>query len=94
MSILKKELLIFAVLLFVGLIVLPLCVYVVGQNFVGEYSTQTGVAGLLTAVWGDFARFRAGAWILVLSPWLVIQLLRLALRLWRRPAGPMGSERS
>ena len=85
LSTLKKELLIFAVLLLFGLIVLPVCVYVVGQNLIGQYSPDAGVSGLLTAIWNDLAGFAPAAWILVLSPWLVIQLLRLGVRLWRRP---------
>ncbi len=81
----KKELLIFGILLLVGLVVLPFCIYVVGQNVIGEYSTETGAFGLVTAIWRDLAALRPGAWTLVLSPWGIITLLRLAVRLWRSP---------
>jgi hypothetical protein len=90
----RKELLIFGILFIVGTLVLPFCIYVVGQNIIGEYSPDTGAFGLVTAIWSDLARFSIGAWILVLSPWGVIQLLRLATRLWRggtRTAGPADS---
>ena len=83
----RKELLIFGVLFFVGLVVLPFCIYIVGRSFIGEYSPEAGAAGLLMAIWGDLAGFSVAAWLLVLSPWLVIQLLRVAMRLWRRPPG-------
>lgn len=83
----NKELLIFAVLFLTGLIVLPLCIYVVGVSVIGEYSPDAGLSGLLLAIWGDLARFRIAAWLLVLSPWIVIQLVRLAVRLWRGTAG-------
>lgn len=86
MTPLKKELLIFGVLLFAGLIILPFCIYIVGQNVVGEYSPDAGAFGLVMAIWGDLARFNPAAWILVLSPWGVIQLLRYGMRLWRRAA--------
>ena len=91
LSNLKKELLIFGALFFVGLLVLPICVYVVGQSFIGEYSPEAGAAGLLTAIWADLAAFAPAAWLLVLSPWLVIQLVRVAIRLWRAPAADTGA---
>jgi len=78
-----RELLIFGLLLFAGLVLLPLCIYIVGVNIIGEYSPEAGMSGLLLAIWGDLARARIGAWILVLSPWMVIQLIRLCVRLWR-----------
>jgi hypothetical protein len=83
----NKELLIFGFLFFVGLVVLPVCIYIVGVNVIGEYSPEAGMSGLLLAIWGDVARLRISAWILVLSPWVVIQLVRLALRLWRGSHG-------
>jgi hypothetical protein len=79
----SRELLIFGLLFLAGLVLLPICIYVVGVNIIGEYSPEAGMAGLLLAIWGDLARARIGAWILVLSPWLVIQLIRLFVRLWR-----------
>jgi hypothetical protein len=90
----NRELTIFGVLFFVGLVILPVCIYVVGINLIGEYSPEAGISGLLMAIWGDLARLRIGAWILVLSPWLVIQLLRLAIRIWRggqRTINPAGN---
>ena len=85
MTSLKKELVISGILLFVGLVVLPFCIYIVGQNVIGEYSPDAGAFGLVTAIWSDLGRFSIGAWILVLSPLAVIQLLRLSARIWRRP---------
>lgn len=91
MSSLRKELLIFAVLLFAGGLILPICIYVVGQNVIGEYSPDAGAAGLIIAIWSDLARFRISAWLLVLSPWAVIALVRLAVRIWRHTAQPAES---
>lgn len=82
----KKELLIFSILFFIGALVLPFCIYIVGQSVIGEYSPDSGAFGLVMAIWGDLTRFRLGAWILVLSPWAVISLLRLAIGFLRAPA--------
>ena len=89
---LNKELLLFGILFFAGLFVLPLCIYIVGQNVIGEYSPETGISGLYGAIWGDLARLGFGAWALVLSPWLIIQLCRVAIRVWRGPARTLDSE--
>ena len=43
-----------------------------------------GMAGLIGAVWDDLGRGSIAAWILVLSPYVVIQLFRIAFRLLRR----------
>lgn len=86
MDSLKKELLIFGILFFIGLVILPFCIYIVGQNVIGEYSPDAGAFGLVMAIWGDLARFRIAAWILVLSPWGVIQLVRIAAGIWRGAA--------
>mgnify|MGYP001812425300 CR=1 FL=1 len=85
MSSVRKELLISGFLLVVGFVILPFCIYIVGQNVFGAYSAESGAFGLVTTIWRDLAAFSLGAWILVLSPWAVIQLLRYAVRLWRRP---------
>lgn len=74
---LKKEIAIFAAMLFLGLVMLPVAVWFVGNAVFGAY----GGAG-----YGDFfgslsIRIRSGnvaAWFLVLSPWLALQIVRLA----------------
>lgn len=79
----RKEAILFVVLLFVGIVLLPLAVFLVGQSVFGAY----GGAG-----YGDFfgsisARLRGRdgvAWFLVLSPYLAWQCLRLTVRAWRR----------
>ena len=83
--ILKKEALLFLALLFCGLVILPIAIWIVGSAVFGEY----GGAG-----YGDFfgtlsAKIRSGdgvAWFLVLSPWLAWQVLRLTLFGWRAAA--------
>jgi hypothetical protein len=84
-SALKFELVLFAALLCTGVVLLPLAVYWVGQFVVGEYESDGGVGGLLGALWDDLGQGSIPAWILVASPYVVIQLFRLARALLRRP---------
>ena len=74
-------------LLFLGFVLVPLAIFYVGQNFLGQF----GGYG-----YGDFfgtlsAKIRSGdllAWFFVLSPYLVWQTLRLTLHAWRITAIP------
>jgi hypothetical protein len=80
-----KELAVFAGFLFLGLVVVPIIIFQVGQIVFGEYG---GVG------YGDFfgtlsAKIRSGdrvAWFLVLSPYLGWQCLRLLIFGWRMTA--------
>jgi hypothetical protein len=80
----QRELAIAAGLLAFGLIALPFAVYLVGQRVLGEYGEGTGALDLAEALWLDLLSFRLPAWILVLSPYLTIQLARGIRRIWRR----------
>ena len=80
--ILKKELGLLAVLLFFGLVLMPIAIFVVGQSIFGAYGGQGYVDffGTLSA------KIRGGdtvAWFLVLSPYLIWQCLRLMFMAWR-----------
>ncbi len=77
---LKKELVLAASLIGGGLLILPLAVYWVGQRIVGDYESQAGLWGLLTSIWSDVFALELSAWLLVLSPYVTIQLLRLAFK--------------
>jgi len=81
---LRKELLVAAALLSFGLTALPLSVYWVGMRVVGEYYLESGLSDFVWHIWSDLAAGSVLAWILIVSPYLIIQLLRLALILWRR----------
>ncbi len=77
---LRKELILASSLIGGGLLLLPLAVFWVGQRIVGEYESEAGLWGLLVNIWSDFFSLELGAWLLVLSPYLTIQLLRLAFK--------------
>lgn len=79
----KRELVLAGSLLGAGIFLLPVAVYLVGQAIVGEYPADGGVPALAADIWVNAVRGSPLALILVLSPYGVVQLLRLSRRLWR-----------
>jgi hypothetical protein len=79
----KKELTLAAALLGFGVLLLPYAIYLVGQQVVGEYEGDGGPVGLGVAIWTALVQGQWAAWLLVLSPYLVIQLLRLGAKIRR-----------
>jgi hypothetical protein len=82
----KRELAWATGLIAMGLILLPVCVYWVGQVVVGEYAPDRGLWDMLLHIWSDSARGGALAWMLVLGPYALAQVLR-AIRCVRRSGG-------
>jgi hypothetical protein len=80
----KNELILLGSLLGFGLLLLPFVVYVVGMEIVGPYEGEGGPFGLLGSILAAMARGNWAAWILTLSPYLIVQLTRLAVRVLRR----------
>jgi hypothetical protein len=72
---LVSELALLSVLVFIGLAVVPLAVYLVGEAVFGEYG-----GGGFAAFYSDLhAQFREGnmaVWLLLLSPYVLCQLVR------------------
>ncbi len=88
---LRRELILAGILVAVGALLLPLAIYFTGQALLGPYSDEGhGLRRLYGDIFGDLAAGFLPAWLLVLSPWLGIQCLRLALIPLRgsREAGP------
>lgn len=79
----QRELSIAAGLLAFGLVVMPFAIYVVGQSLLGEYA-GSGALGLAESVWTDLFALQPLTWLLVLTPYAVVQLARLGRRVWRR----------
>jgi len=80
--ILTKELALLAALLFLGLVVLPIAIWLVGKSVFGAY----GGAGYMDFFGTLSGKIRSGdlvAWFLVLSPYLVWQVIRLTAFGWR-----------
>ena len=64
-----------------GLFALPPAIYWVGQQVVGEYEGGSGVWGLTLDLWSGVVNANPMALLLVLSPYLIIQTLRISRRL-------------
>lgn len=77
-----KEIALLSVLLFVGVVVMPIAIFLVGKQFFGAYGGHG---------YGDFfgtlsAKIRSGdivAWFLIMSPYLAWQTLRLTAFGWK-----------
>jgi hypothetical protein len=80
----QREVAIAAGLVAVGLIALPFAIYLVGQRLLGEYDEGAGALALAETIWLDLLSLRLPAWLLVLSPYLAVQLARGVRRVWRR----------
>ena len=82
---LKKEAALFAGLLFLGLVILPIAVWFVGKAVFGVYG-GTGYGDFFGTLIGKIRGGDLVAWFLVLSPWLVWQIARLMALGWRAAA--------
>ena len=77
-----RETALFLGLLFLGFVMVPIAIYWVGQNLLGEF----GGHGYADFFGNLSAKIRSGdlvAWFFVLSPYLAWQVLRLTLFAWR-----------
>jgi hypothetical protein len=73
---LQSELALFLILLLVGLLLLPISIYLVGNAIFGDYS-GSGFAAFYQSVHDGLRRGDSAIWFLVLSPYLGWQVLRL-----------------
>ena len=80
---LKKELILAAFLLAIGLLVLPVAIYWVGIQVIGEYAPDAGLLDLMLSIWSALSAGEWSAWLLVLSPYVVILMARGARAAWR-----------
>lgn len=79
----RKELLLLSLLLFFGLVLMPIAIYVVGDAIFGEYGGH-GYGAFFKTLSGKLRSGDGVAWFLVLSPYLVWQVFRLMVFAWRR----------
>jgi hypothetical protein len=71
-------------LLIFGAFGLPYLIYIVGQQVFGDYEGQNGVESLYGDIFEALAGGSVPTWCLVLSPFIVVFLLRLGALLLRR----------
>ena len=77
-GILRRELVLFAALLAVALVLMPPAIYYTGQALLGEYSREgEGLLHLYGQLVGDLVSGGLAAWLLFLGPWLGVMLIRL-----------------
>ncbi len=69
-------------LLFVGLVLMPFGIYVVGREVFGDYGGH-GYGDFFGTLSGKIRNRDAVAWFLVLSPYLAWQFVRLTAFAWR-----------
>ena len=79
----KRELVIAAVLLGFGFLALPFTIYWVGSELIGDYAPDANALTLVEQIWSDVIRLEPFAWVLVLSPYAVLQIVRITRRVWR-----------
>ncbi|MGB5164321.1 MAG: hypothetical protein WBN09_06340 [Woeseiaceae bacterium] len=82
---LSREAIIAVGLLLFGLLLLPLAVFLVGKIVFGAYAGD-GYIGFFSQLFAKLLDLDKAAWFLVLSPYLALQIARLALVGWRKTA--------
>jgi len=86
----RRELIIAGLAFGAGFFVLPFAIYWVGRQVFGEYGHGGGsVLDLAEGIWGALLDRAPAAWLLVLSPYVVLQLLRLLRRISRLRVTPV-----
>lgn len=78
-----RELALLTVLLFVGIVLLPIAIWFAGSALFGDYG-GSGYDDFFGTLAAKIRRGDTVAWFLVLSPYLGIQSLRLMIWGWRR----------
>ncbi len=68
--------------IFAGLVLLPLAIYFTGQSVFGEYG-GAGFSDFYGRLSGEIRDGRAVVWFLVLSPYVILMLLRLTIWAFR-----------
>ena len=77
-----REIALFLSLLLFGLVVLPIGIFMVGDQVFGDYGS-TGFSGFFNTLSGKIRDGDWVAWFLILSPYLGWQTIRLTALAWR-----------
>jgi hypothetical protein len=81
----SREAMIGVGLLLFGVLLLPLAVFLVGKTVFGGYAGD-GYIDFFSQLFSKLLDLDKAAWFLVLSPYLAIQIARLAILGWRKTA--------
>lgn len=82
-----RELALFVVLAVAGIVFLPLAIFLVGNEVFGAYGGD-GFGHFFESILARLGNADRFAWLLVLSPYLVLQLLRMMAMAWRLTGTP------
>lgn len=80
----RRETALLAGSLLVGLVLVPLAIWSVGQSLIGPYEGGDGPFALAEALWLDAISLRPSAWLLALAPYALALFTRV---LWRALRG-------
>lgn len=79
----RKEAILFLILFVFGIVLMPAVIYFVGQSIFGHYGGD-GYGGFFGAIWNKLVAADGVAWLLVASPYLILQCLRIMGYAWRK----------
>ena len=79
----RKEALLLLILSVVGIVLMPAVIYFIGQMIFGSYDGD-GFGGFFGAIVAKLLAADGVAWLLVASPYLIMQCLRITAFAWRR----------
>jgi hypothetical protein len=79
----RKEALLLLILSVVGIVLMPAVIYFIGQIIFGSYGGD-GFGGFFGAIGAKLLAADGVAWLLVASPYLILQCLRITAFAWRR----------
>ena len=79
----RKEALLLLILFATGIVLMPAVIYFIGQLIFGNYGGD-GFGGFFSAIGKKLITADGVAWLLVASPYLILQCLRITAYAWRR----------
>lgn len=89
-SIVRREAALLLVMLMVGLLLMPMAIYVVGDAVFGSFS-GSGFGEFFGTLHADLRSGEPTVAFLVLTPYLVWQILRMTVHLFRRTGSQIAS---
>ena len=54
-----------------SVLLVPVVVFIGGSVLVGPYEGEFGIVGMIGTIYGDAARLKGSAWLVLLAPWLL-----------------------
>lgn len=83
----RREIILLLVLVSASLLLMPIVIYLVGAEIFGDYAGN-GFVDFYRDIYSDLRDTQTVVMFLLLSPYLIWQLLRLTLHLFRRMTPP------